>query len=97
SSEQITSLLLGEENVSDWQHLGECAKCRAELDELQNAFTMYRDAGRNWSEHCRTQTSATGLRTRPPKFRWWAASGGLAVAGLAVALLIHPSAPPMPV
>ena len=97
SSEQITNFLIGEENASEQQHLSQCAICRGELDDLRNAFSAYRDAGRNWSEHCRTQPLSTRQRARPRKSGWWAVSGGFAVAALAAVLLIRQPALPVPV
>src|SRR5258706_15414159 len=95
TSAQIANCLIGETNPAEGRHLRECASCRAELEDLQNAFSLYRDAGRTWSEHWIAKADFKPRRVRAGRMGKWALAGGLAVAVLAGVLFLR--APSLPV
>ena len=91
SSEEIANLLLEEVSENGPQHLIDCEICRAELDHLRNAFSLYRRAGQNWSEHWMTQTAPAQQRYGSRRFAWAVGSALTAVA-VATVLVFRPSA-----
>jgi hypothetical protein len=91
SSQQITNLLLDEVSETEQRHLSECASCRAELDHLRNAFSLYRRAGQEWSEHWMTQGASARQPSGPRWFGWWAVGSALTIAALAAVFVFLPS------
>jgi hypothetical protein len=65
------------------------------LEDLQNAFSLYRDSGRTWSEHWMAKTDFKPPLVRAGGIGKWALVGGLAVAVLAGVLFVRP--PSLPV
>ena len=91
SSEQITNLLLDEVSETEKRHLSECEICRAELDHLRNAFSLYRRAGQKWSEHWMTQGAPAQQSSGSRRFGRWAVGSALTAAALATILVFRPS------
>jgi hypothetical protein len=92
SSEQITNLLLDEVSETEERHLSECGSCRAELNHLRNAFSLYRRAGQSWSEHWMTQATLGHQLSGSRRFGWWAVGSVLTTAALAAVLVFRQSA-----
>jgi hypothetical protein len=51
SSEQISRWIVGERTNEEERHATVCPQCRAELDHLENALSLFRDSGQRWSDH----------------------------------------------
>lgn len=60
SSEEISRWMIGERTPETECHAIECPSCRSELDRLEDAFSLFRESGRRWSDRCYA-SSAAGL------------------------------------
>lgn len=50
SSEEISQWVIGERSAEAMQHVAQCARCRLEVEGLQDTFTRFRESGRRWSD-----------------------------------------------
>jgi hypothetical protein len=94
--EQIANLLLEEKCPSEQLHLRECEICRTEVNRLRDAFSLYRDATRNWSDHWMTVPPAQPASACSSSVGSWAVGGVVSVIALAAAFLVLSSDPPLP-
>jgi hypothetical protein len=50
SPEQISGALLAEWTPEEQQHAAECSECRAEVDQLKDALSLFRGSVRDWAD-----------------------------------------------
>jgi len=69
SSEEISRWMIGERTPDTERHAIECPPCRAELDRLEAAFSLFRESGICWSDRCYAASSAGRLAAgiTPPR------------------------------
>ena len=88
SSEQISRWIAGERSPREERHARECPQCRAELERLENAFSLFRDSGRRWSDHWfASPAERSPLRSRRRASLGWASA--LAATLLLAALMMQ--------
>ncbi|HEV3198430.1 MAG TPA: hypothetical protein VGZ73_10990 [Bryobacteraceae bacterium] len=92
SSEEISRWMIGEHTSEAQRHAIECPPCRAELDRLEAAFSLFRESGIRWSDRCYHQDSpppSANLATLPGRrLLPWAFA--VATSALVAALLLRP-------
>ena len=98
SADQISRWMVGERTGSEERHVGQCARCAAELERLASAIGLFRESARDWSEHVAgAQPSwmpgtGGGARAgrRAPGWRRMAAAAALVVlAAIPAARIAH--------
>ncbi|PYT19047.1 MAG: hypothetical protein DMG59_01800 [Acidobacteria bacterium] len=108
TSEQVSRWMVGERTPEEVRHARGCLHCRAELDRLEKALSLFRESGQRWSEHWYRSASQNGsehvqLGAGQRSMNWVKLSLGAALAAslFVGALLIHrtalvsqPAAPP---
>jgi len=105
SSEQISRWIAGERTNEQERHASACPQCRAELDHLENALSLFRDSGQRWSDYwyrsARQNDSIDAQHGAGQRSLQWGKlrlAGVLATFVFVAAFLIHWPAPlPPPV
>src|SRR5260370_22682625 len=92
--------MVGERTPEEVRHARGCPHCRAELDHLEKAFSLFRESGRRWIEHLYRFSSQNGsehvqLGAGQRSLQWFKLSlaGAPAPSVFVGALLIHRTAP----
>ncbi len=49
TEEQVERVLMGAADVSCWEHLAECARCQARVDEFTESIAVFNQAAMAWS------------------------------------------------
>ena len=60
TSEQVSRWMVGERTPEEVRHARGCLHCRAELDRLEKALSLFRESGQRWSEHWYRSASQNG-------------------------------------
>jgi hypothetical protein len=88
SEDDISRWVSGERLAETERHLRECQQCAAELDETQKAFALFRESGRQWSDHWYRETPASA---QPAGLRFAGAmAAGAATCVVMCAFLLFP-------
>jgi hypothetical protein len=100
SSEQMSEWMIGERTPEEDRHARECRQCRAELDRLEKAFSLFRDSGRRWGDRWYLYSSENGSQRAQvvagQLARQWgklSLVGALAASVSVGVFLIHRTAP----
>ncbi|HLN00643.1 MAG TPA: hypothetical protein VK335_15250 [Bryobacteraceae bacterium] len=78
SEGQIADWAAGERDPEIDQHVRGCAVCAAELEQIGQAFSLFRESGKRWSEHWYAVAPVRGAQ----------AGSKLALAGAVAALVV---------
>ena len=62
SEDDISRWVSGERLAETEWHLRQCSQCAAEVDETEGTLALFRESGRQWSDHWYRQTSAPAQR-----------------------------------
>jgi len=89
SHQEISQWMAGERTAEQESHLRECPSCAAEVETLERTFGFFRESGRRWSEHWRTERSVPAAPRRRPG---WLGLAATTAACAAVGLMLLPPA-----
>jgi hypothetical protein len=66
SEDEIARWLCGERLAETESHLGECSRCAAEVAATERTFALFRESGRQWSDHwyCENRAPSPSPRLR---------------------------------
>ncbi len=86
SPDQFDAYLLDQADAAAARHVGDCAACRAEIEQQRETLAEFRTAVRGWSAEEARHYAARAVPASPPEPRSWLVSRQLAWA-LAIAAI----------